>query len=165
MSRGLLIAFVLSLVLNVFAVGFISGRMIAEDEPNDIQPIEVRGFDNPFRLIRYAEALPPESRKAFRDGFREALPELRTHNDEIRVLRDEFMALMEAEDWDRDAAAAKMTEIEASHMRQRAVFMAAFLDAFEVLPPEDRKALAEIAGEPRERRKRFRDGPPPPPRD
>ena len=165
MNRGLLIAFVLSLVLNVFAVGFISGRMIAEDEPNDIQPIEVRGFDNPFRLIRYAEALPPESRQTFRDGFRKALPELRAQNNEVRALRDELMVLMEAEDWDREAAAAKMTAIEASHMRQRAVFMDAFLDAFEALPPEDRKALAEIANEPRERRKRFRDRPPPPPRD
>ena len=165
MNRGLLIAFVLSLVLNVFAVGFMSGRLIAENEPNDIQPIEVRSFDNPFRLMRYAEALPPESRQAFRDAFREALPELRAQNNEVRALRRELMALMRAEDGDREAAAAKMTEIEASHMRQRAVFMGVFLDAFAALPAEDRRALTEIAGEAPERRELFRDHPPPLPGD
>ena len=163
MNRGLMIAFVASLVLNVFAVGFVSGRLIADDEPQEIQPIEVRGFDNPFRLMRYAETLPPESRQAFRDAFSEALPELRAQNRETRVLRREMMALMEAEDWDRDAAAAKMGEIEAAHLRQRAVFMEVFLDAFEALSPEDRRALAAIAGGPADRPRRFRDRPPPPP--
>lgn len=168
MNRSLIIVLIGSLALNVFAGGFILGRALA---PQPEPPIlaegpAMRGLDNPFRFMRSAEVLPVESRMMFREAFRAQLPELRKQHRETRRLRVELALMMQAEEWDSDAVAAKLEELDAAQKRQRDAFKAAYIDAFGSLTAEERRLLIEAAGSRRpERGKRFmrgeRDRPPP----
>lgn len=168
MNRSLIIVLAGSLALNVFAGGFILGRALApQPEPPILAEARtMRGLDNPFRIMRSAEALPVESRMMFREAFRTQLPELRERHREMRRLRLEFATLLQAEEWDRDAVAAKLEEINAAQNRQRDAFKAAYIDAFGKLTAGERRLLIEAARSRRsERGKRFmrgeRDRPPP----
>ena len=170
MSRTLIIALVGSLALNVFAGGFILGRVLA---PPPAAPsfAEVEtgtgfgrrgpprgGLEDPFRMMRFADVLPPESRTAFREAFRERLPDLRRGHGETRRLRAEFGLLVQAEEWDADAVAAKLDELDAAQKRQRDAFKAAYLEALGELSAQERQLLMEAASKRRlERRRRFRD--------
>lgn len=190
MGRGLAITLgavlFLSLALNVFAFGFFSGRMLAGFKGPPPRPaIEERGprggFEDPFRIMRYAEDLSPELRDRFRESFREQLPEMREAHGEMRALREELSVLMSAEDWSDSAIDAKLAEIRAVEDGQREAFTKAFLDVFKALPADERKALIEEAKDRhKERRKRWKekhgdrgpgpdgpggDMPPPPPLD
>ncbi len=146
MGRGLIIALIASLAANLFAVGFISGRLIS-DEPRS--PHAERGgpgrIDNPLGLMNHARDLQPEMREAFRDKIRAKLPALREQHRLTHKLRQELAMLIKAEEWDRGAITAKLDEIKTAQDRQREVFNAAFIDAFETLPPEERRRLIEVA--------------------
>jgi uncharacterized membrane protein len=181
MGRGLAITLgavlFLSLAFNVFAFGFFSGRMLAGfNGPPPRPAIEERAprlaFEDPFRIMRYAEELSPELRDEFRASFREQLPQMREAHGEMRKLREELSVLMTADEWDDAAIDAKLGEIRAVENGQQAAFTEAFVEVFKSLPAAERKALIEEAkARHKERRKRWkeqhgdrgpgRDGPPP----
>lgn len=162
MGRGLIIALVASLALNIFGIGFISGRMLNEPE------VKAEGFPKPggpggrepsFRMMHYADALPPERREEFREAFREKLPAMRDGFREMRTLRMEMSELLGAEEFDRDAVEAKFQELHELQQAQHTAFSAAFLDAFETLTPEERQMLKETSENRRKRHpRRRRDG-------
>lgn len=158
MGRGLIVALALSLALNVFAAGFITARLVGpHGPPHPHAEAGHRGFDNPFRLMRHAEALPPESRETFRAAIKKRLPALRTHHEEMRSLRGSLWEQLAEDDWDRAAIEAQMEAIRQTQARQHEAFDAAFLAAFETLSPEDRQVLMKAAEERRkERRERFK---------
>lgn len=170
MGRGVIIALAIglfvSLGVNVFTLGHMSGRMIAGHPTHEKHERGVRGvrggFEDPFKIMRYAEELSPELRERFREAFREELPALRAEYHVIGGLRRELGVLMSAEDWDSDAIAAKLDEIDAARDRQHELFNRAFLGAFESLPAAERKRLIDTANERRaahkKKRKRDRDG-------
>lgn len=172
MSRSLIIALVVSLVLNGFAAGFIGARLVTPQPELSVtsERPPARGGD-PLRMMRHVEVLSPESRDAFREAFRAQLPELRGGHREVRQLRGQLGVLMQAEEWDRAAVAAKFAEIDAAQLKQRDAINAAYMNAFEMLTPEERRLLIETAAAQREkRRKRFQrerfrrdqgEGPPP----
>lgn len=173
MGRGLIVLLVASLGLNIFAVGYLSGRILAGDKLAGHRPPPIerehRGgaFEDPFRIMRYAEELSPELRDSFREAFREQLPALREEYRAMRGLRRELGALMSAEVWDSAAISAKLEEIRAAQDRQHDAFNSAFMSAFERLPAAERKRLIDTANMRRkEIHKRFKrdghpDGPPP----
>lgn len=172
MGRGLIILLVISLGLNIFAIGHLSGRLIAGGKPpHSVETPGPRGgFDNPFRLMRQADALPPELRDDFRAAVREQLPSLRAEHRNMRNLRRELGVLMSAEEWDGAAVSAKLEEIRAAQGRQQTAFNTAFMRAFESLPAEERQRLIEEASQRRkdrrkDRRERWRDRQAPPPND
>ncbi|MEM8772615.1 MAG: periplasmic heavy metal sensor [Pseudomonadota bacterium] len=156
MGRGLMIALFASLGLNVFAIGVLSGKMFSGPSAS-APPVGVtEGLPPPNRILRHAAALPPESRKLFRDAFRDELPALRGNYREMRQLRAEMRALAAADDWDSAAIAKKMAEIREVQTRQQQAFDAALLAGLEVLPTEDRQMLARLADQDRGRRGRDR---------
>jgi len=161
MGRGLIILLVASLGLNIFAIGHLSGRLIAAGKPPQADRIERgkhRGFHDPFHVMRYAKELSPELRETFRAEIKEQLPALREHHEQMRSLRRELGLLMSADEWDGDAVAAKLNEIRETQDRQRDAFNQAFMNAFETLPAEQRKLLIDTANERRaERRKERRE--------
>ncbi|WP_425407724.1 periplasmic heavy metal sensor [Hyphococcus sp.] len=179
MGRGLIILLVASLGLNIFAFGHFSGRILAGDKPppsrSHIEHGSRGGFDNPFRLMRYADELSPELREAFRAEIKKELPALREQHDRMRELRRQLSALISADTWDGAAVAAKLEEIRTAQDRQRDAFNRAYVGAFETLPADQRKLLVERAKERRDERRRKRkmrrdgdarhdqrsDGPPP----
>ena len=183
MGRGVAIALgallFISLGINVFTLGHMSGRIIAGQPPAHGEKHGPRGgFDDPFKILRDAENLSPELHQQFRESFREQLPAMREEHRAKGALRRELGVLMSAEEWDRAAIDAKLEELRLVEDRQQKAFADAFLDVFESVPAQERKALIDAANERRaERRKRWkdkigegrgdhkRDGPPPPPEE
>lgn len=163
MGRGVIIILAASLGLNFFMAGYLFSDWLKPAPP----PVAggFRGFDNPRGLAHMAEALPPERRRAFRQSFKESLPNMRAHHREVRELREEMRALLEAEEFDRAAIAAKMEEMRDVRARQQAAFDEAFLGAIGALSADERQSMIELAKKVRkerrhERRERMR--PPPP---
>ncbi len=143
MGRGITIALIASLALNVFAVGFIMGRIIT---PNDAPPTPMMAapqhrMDNPRGFMRRAKDLPPESRTAFRHAIRANIPQLRAQREEIHNLQRAYHNALRAEEWDRAAAEAALSELQDARDRGRALFDEAFLDAIESLDGDARAQL------------------------
>ena len=161
MGRGVIIALGLllfvSLGLNIFALGHMSGKMIVGNPPVEAGERGPRGgFEDPFKIMHHADELSPELREKFRASFREELPLLREEHRKMRALRGELGALMSAESWDSAAISAKLDEISAAQERQRGVFNSAFMSAFETLPAAERKRLIDTADERRNKRHKRR---------
>ena len=138
---------VASLALNVFAVGFFSGRLINHDGPPMKHEMTGRGSSmNPsFRLMHFSDSLPSERRDEFRKAFREKLPAMRGDFQEMKQLRQEVSRLLGEETWDRSAIQAQFDQLQSLQQRQQQAFSTAFLDAFETLTPEERQMLREAA--------------------
>lgn len=158
MGRGLIIALVASVALNVFAVGFFSGRVLNDKGPFTGPPPQEHeaGPPIPFRMMHIADALPPERRDEFRKAFRAKLPAMRDHFREMKELGNELSGLLAAENWDRASIEAKHAELNDLRDRQADAFMEAFLDAYETLTPEERAMLKAAADERRSKRRKFR---------
>jgi len=154
MGRGLIIGLAASLALNVFAVGFISGRVISNDGPPPLRSGPEAGQS--FRLMHFADALPMERREGFHHAFREKLPVMRGDFQEMKKLRQEVAALLGAEAWDRAAIETKFDALQTLQRRQQEAFSAAFLDAFETLTPEERQMLRAAADKRRGRHMNHR---------
>ncbi len=185
MGRGVIIGLAallfVSVGLNIFALGHVSGRLIAGPPPqhqHDGRHGPRGGFEDPFKIMRYAEDLSPELRDKFRGAFREQLPAMRETHREMGALRRELGVLMSAEEWDDAAIKAKLDEIRAVQDSQYDAFNDAFIGAFKSLPAAERKRLIDTANERRaERRKKWKerhddrrgpppdDAPPPPPEE
>lgn len=160
MGRGLIIALGASLALNVFAGGFIAGRLLGE--PPRRAPIETAGPVDPFRLMRHAGSLPPEAREAFRGSLREARGPMREDFRKMRALREELRAVIRAEEWDEAEARRLFGVIAARQGDQLSRLEDALIEALGSLSAEDRRLLIESAesreAERRERRRgRFRE--------
>lgn len=161
MGRGLIILLIASLGLNIFAVGHLSGLMIAGGPPKPRAESHHRsGLDDPFKLMRYAEELSPELRDQFRDEFKKQLPKMREDHRQVRALRRELGVLMSADPWDREAVNAKLDEIRALQDQKFVYFNEAFVNAFETLPAAERKRLIDAANAKRleRKKKKYRRG-------
>jgi uncharacterized membrane protein len=146
-----------SLGLNFFAAGYLFHGKV-NPPPAPPPSVEGRGFENPRGLMRLANELPDESREAFRREIRTALPQMRDQHRRMRALRGELRVLVEADDWDGDAVAAKMDDIRAVRSAQTEAFDKAYTKALGAVPAEDRRRLIEIAEKRRaDRRERWRD--------
>lgn len=175
MGRGIAITLgvllFVSLGLNIFVLGHMSGRMLAggHKPPHHSEGRGPRGgFEDPLKIMRDAEDLSPELRDSFRSAFREQLPSMRETHSEMGALRRELGVLMSAEEWDDAAISAKLGEIRSIQDRQYDAFNDAFISVFKELPAAERKRLIDTANERRaERRKRWKErrgdrrGPPP----
>ena len=163
MGRGITILLAISLGLNFFMAGYLVSDWLKPGPP----PVAsgFKGFDHPRGLVRMSEALPPDRRRAFRQSFREGLPNMRAHHRDMRALRDEMRVLLKAEEFDSVAAAAKMAEMRDARARQHEAFDEALLSAISVLSADERQAMIEMAQQLRKERpykRREHTGPPPP---
>ncbi|MEM9496269.1 MAG: periplasmic heavy metal sensor [Pseudomonadota bacterium] len=151
MGRGVIIALVVSLALNVFAVGFLSGRIVTKpaDAPGASR-MAGQSREHPGRFMRYARDLSPEARETFRAALRENLPDMRARHGEVRRLKRAFFETMRADPWDRAAIEAARKELEEAMAVNRALANEAFIESVEVLSPEERAKL--LTHRPRGRR-------------
>lgn len=144
MQKSLIIALGLSIAVNIFAVGHLSGRAIStgRDHP---RPIDrgMGGVPSPFALMREAESLPPDVRDAFRARIRETLPNMR---DQARALyreREAMGAVLAAPEFDRAKAEQSLARMQEIRARQNEAIGKTLLDALESLSADDRKLLVE----------------------
>lgn len=156
MGRGITIVLAISLGLNFFLAGFLAKSWLSPEHRPPPPPMAdgFKGFDHPGGLWRMAESLAPDQRDAMRKAFKEQLPDMRDHFKQMRTLRNDMRRLVESEEWDGAAVAAKMAEIRALRTQQQEAFDAAFLAAVGELPGDDRKRLIELSEERRGERRR-----------
>ena len=154
MGNGIKIALFISLAFNVFAVGLFAGKKIYG--PDKRPGIEARGPSaDPMRMMRHTRALPPESRKAFREILRPGLAELREKRGAVRERQRAYFEALHASEWDREAVEAAQQELEIARSEFSAYANELFLNAVEQLSAEDR-ALMRAEAERRMERRRDR---------
>ncbi len=143
MGKGITIALISSLALNVFAIGFISGRMIKPSHQPLAPTLEapLHRMDNPRGFMQRAKELPPESRDTFRHAIRTNIPKLRAQKKEIHTLQRAYYNALRAEKWDRVAVETALSDLQEARDRGRAMIDEAFLDAVESLDAEARAQL------------------------
>ena len=154
MGRGLIVLLIVSILLNIFGVGFISGRMLDHEPHRAPEIMRSGGHTSPFRMMRHAEELPPEKRDAFRDVIKAGLPSARENHETVRRLQGELSELFASDELDRAAISAKMTEIRSEQARQREVFDIILVEAMATLSAEERRLMIKAANE---RREKFRE--------
>ncbi|MFQ5562978.1 MAG: periplasmic heavy metal sensor [Parvularculaceae bacterium] len=155
MGRGVTIALLVSLALNIFAVGFIGGRFVG-DRTAPPPPHERMRSAGPAAFWSGGEGLPPEDRDAFIAVFREHHEELRTLNEDIHRARLAFSAALGAPQWDRAAVERAHSELKAAEARRDSLMSVLFLDAMETLPAEQRRILAERSERSHHRKRKLR---------
>ena len=154
MGRGLTILLIASVLLNIFGVGFISGRMLDHEPRRPPEIMRSGGHTSPFRLMRHAEELPPEKRDAFRGVIKAGLPSARESHESVKRLQGELSQLFASDELDRDAISVKMTEIRNEQARQREVFDIILVEAMDTLTAQERRLMIKAANE---RRQKFRE--------
>jgi len=138
--RGLIIALIVSVALNLFLGGLIVGGSVVARRLADMQPPPAAGQRLP--LWRAADALPPPKRRAFRQMFRQAARDTREPVLQSRALRREAIAALEGPDFDAEAAVAGMNQARAKDMQARSEVEARIMRFAATLTPEERELLA-----------------------
>jgi uncharacterized membrane protein len=133
--RGLLIALIVSLAVNLFAVGAVVGALFLGPRMH----MAVRG--PPFWTA--AAELPPARRDAYRRMLRGDAGEVReAMRDARRARRDAWRSIGES-DFRPQETAARLDHARRLEMQARSVVERRILDFAVTLPPDERAVLAE----------------------
>ncbi len=156
--RGLIVALVVSVAVNLFLVGLIIGGAVVARRVAEWRPT-VAAAQARTPLWRAADDLPVAQRRAFRQMFRQAGKDTRDLMLQSRALRREAIAAMEQPDFDATAAIQKMNRARQLDGQARSEVEAKILAFSATLTPAERDLLAQglrraMAGQLRE--------PPPP---
>lgn len=145
MGRTIGILLALSLAANVFLGGFVAGRIAGPGAgafEHGRGPHGHRGPGADFH--RELEALPDAAREKLRAQFRKNRAEVAATFREGRALRQEFVAILTAETFDRAAAEAVAAKIEAFEAERRRSTPRLVIEVMDGLSAEDRRALAKV---------------------
>jgi uncharacterized membrane protein len=138
--RGLIIALVISVALNLFLGGLIVGGSVVARRLAELQPPPAAGQRLP--LWRAADELPPPKRRAYRQMFRQAAMETREPVLQSRALRRDAIAALESPTYDAEAVVTAMGKARAKDMEARSEVEARIMRFAATLTPEERKVLA-----------------------
>lgn len=160
MGRGIIIALALSLAANVFLGGFVFGRMAGVPHH--------RGGEHGFSLRHDGHDglsdLTPAARESLKRAFESRRVASRDDFREARALHEEFVKVLGADVYDREAAQSLAAKFEAAESFGRAGMARLIVEAADGLSPEDRKSLAkhlDHRGKRWKGRRGGHDGPPP----
>ena len=163
MGRGLIIALVISLAANIFAGGFIAGRLIG-DNGGERGAVVSRPDPGPlargsvFRLVRMADILPETAQKALRQEIANTLPKVRSKFSEVRSLRRQYHGLVQTTPWDGAAVRAANQELRRVQSEYHNMLDTAFIDIMESLSEADRALLNDALKRDNERFRRRGEG-------
>jgi uncharacterized membrane protein len=136
-GRGVRIALILSLTLNLLVLGIVGGSILAHGWRDDPRRVRDVGFGP------YTEALSPEDREALRDGFMKSAPDFRKQREAARADVVRLADAIRAEPFDRAAVAAVMDD-QAERIAERMhLGRGLLLDRLEAMGPEARMVLAD----------------------
>lgn len=164
--RGLIIALVISVAINLFLAGLIVGGVVVARRVAEARPAEAAG-PNRTPLWRAGDALPFPKRRAFRQMFRQAGLDTRDAIRASRAIRREAIASMEAPGYDAKAAIDGMNRARQLDGQARSQVEARILEFAATLTPDERELLAQglrraMAGQLREPPPRGERAPVPP---
>jgi uncharacterized membrane protein len=157
-QRGLLIALVVSLAVNLFAVGAVVGALLLGPRIHDA------GFRRGPPFWMAAQALPAERREAYHRALMGEADEVRDTMRAARRARREAWRTLGEPGYTPAATAARLQQARDLEMQARTQVERKILDFAATLPPAERAELAkglEKSGP--GMRMRTRHGPPPPP--
>jgi uncharacterized membrane protein len=155
--RGLIIALVVSLGVNLFVVGALFGAFVLGQRMHAFHP----GPRQLGPLWAAASDLPPERQQAFRQALRGAAGEVGGELRQARQARREAWLSLKSEPFDPAAVTAALGRARGLEMQARAEVERRIVDFAAALTPAERARLAERLAHAGPRRR----GPPPgPPR-
>ena len=139
---------VVSLLLNLFFVGTIGGRILAGVP-------ETMPFVGPVapNLPRIVDTIPEEHRPAARRAFRRHASDIGAAMEQMREARDVVFAAMTAEDFDPDALRDAFGVLRERTVDAQIVVHGILVEIGSGLSPEGRDAMVEAA------RRHFGQGP------
>ncbi|MFN0022304.1 MAG: periplasmic heavy metal sensor [Parvularculaceae bacterium] len=148
MGRGLVIALALSLAGNVFLGGFVAGRIGGPAMPGfergrDNHGHERQGGDNKGRSAEL-ETLPPAVREKLRAAFKSNRADFIASVREGRILHEQFISTLTADEFDRASAEAAAQKIETFEGERRRTMPRLIIEVMDGLSAEDRRALAAV---------------------
>jgi uncharacterized membrane protein len=136
-DRGLKIALVASLVLNVFVIGAAAGAVFIQFYAPAAKPA---GSPNPLMVA--AEKLNPADHDAFRQMMQDQNLMTGPTRLDARQARAEAIRLMQTQPFDRAAAGAALDRTRADDIKVRGVVENAVLDFAAKLGPQARATLS-----------------------
>jgi uncharacterized membrane protein len=145
--RGLLIALIVSLAVNLFLLGGLAGAALMGGRPHGPPP----GPAGPPRLLAIGEHLPPERREAWRTAVRQAGQTAGPKLMESRRRRQEAWRALGRDPADPQAALAGLASARALELEARGEMDQAVARFVATLPLEERRAVAETLGRDRPR--------------
>jgi uncharacterized membrane protein len=103
-SRGLKIALVVSVALNLIVAGLVAGAWLGNKHH--------KGMPRDLSFGPFSEAFSPEDRRALRAALSERAGEFRTSREAARAEFEGLLAVLRADPFDPAALAAALTAIE-----------------------------------------------------
>jgi uncharacterized membrane protein len=147
MSRPLLLgALFVSLALNVFIGGAFVGVHLTK--ANAPPPAAEAGFRPRNPLVNAIRALPPEQRRAWREGGREFAATEGPKAQDARRLARETMRSFGNEPFDKEAALAALRQARAAEYEARVAMDRRIVDFAASLPRDQRAAFGEALARP-----------------
>lgn len=140
-SRSLRVLLIVSLVLNMFLVGGITGAAIMWSQTEAKRPLN--GIGRPARLRLASEALQPDNRRALRQAVRGAVRSVRPQAQRARAARIEAGELLVKPDFDRAAFEAALARARADDLAIRTRLEQSVVVVVATLPVEERAVLAK----------------------
>ena len=140
-SRSLRILLVVSLVLNMFLVGGITGAAIMWSQTETKRPLN--GIGRPARLRQASEELQPDNRRALRQAVRGAVGSVRPQAQRARAARIEAADLLVKSEFDRAAFEAALARARADDLAIRTRLEQSVVGVVATLPVGERKVLAK----------------------
>lgn len=135
--RGLRIALIVSVVLNVFVIGAVTGGVYRWSYAE--VPAAIRGG----RLRAAGDQLGPQQQAAYRQALRKVVIENQSTAMAARMARARAAAAFTAPEFDRIAVQMALDEARSADFAIRKNAEQAVLDVAATLPPDQRLLLAE----------------------
>ena len=132
--HSLKIIFFLSIVLNVFLIGYVIGGK------------KTFPFHRPMHEPIFFEALkdlPKESKKRLKQSFHESREKLKNNREKMKKERQEIAALLKKEPIDEAKIKAHLQVIQKIANENLSISQYSLLDALLAATPEERKQIAE----------------------
>ncbi|MBI1405863.1 MAG: periplasmic heavy metal sensor [Caulobacter sp.] len=139
--RGLIIALLASLALNLFLGGLIVGGAVVARRVADLAPAAAPQGRLP--LWRAGDELPVLKRRAFRQMFRKAAVSSQEELRASRRIRREAIAALDSPDFNAEAVIARMEEARQTDGRARGGVEAEIMRFAATLTPQERSLLAD----------------------
>ena len=140
-SKWIALALVLSLLINLVALGYVIG-----------QSSKPRFFDDPSRMFpRWIHTLPEPRQHELRPKMREQLRVMRPPIREMRQQHRALQAAISAEPFDADALAAALEQLRQRHMQVQQLSHEAFVAFVAQLTTAERQALVRDMARPKPR--------------
>lgn len=151
--RGLVIALIVSLAVNLFVLGGLAGAALM-GFPLLHRPPPQPG---PPRLAALGAALTPEQRQAWQATIRQSAQNAGPKLREARMLRDQAWRTMSSDTVDTQAVLAALSQSRGLEFQARSEMDRAVVGFTATLPVDERRKLAEALS----RDRRGGGGPPP----